>query len=146
MRVLGDYEKDPAVFVDALHDLRRYLAVHGGGSESSVGGDPVAHAAVPEAASVPAPRVAIRPQASPEFVQLVDKLAPDQWLELRPSGAPRRRLQLLTRIPRSGLFVFADVEGAKAGEWSRNDLASMLENGEAVILNAASGGDPAGRR
>jgi hypothetical protein len=77
---------------------------------------------------------------------LVDKLAPGQWLELRPSGAPRRRLQLLTRIPRSGLFVFADVEGAKAGEWSRNDLASMIENGEAVILKAASGGAPPGRR
>ena len=146
MRVLGDYEKDPAVFVDALHDLRRYLAVHGGGSELSVATDPAAQAAVLEAASVPAPRVVIRPPASAEFLQLVDKLAPDQWLELRPSGAPRRRLQLLTRIPRSGLFVFADVEGAKAGEWSRNDLAAMIENGEAVILNAASSGDPAGRR
>lgn len=151
MRVLGDYEKDPAVFVAALHDLRRYLEVHGGRSEPSPGTDPTAPApaapAAPSApAPAPAPHVAIRPPASPEFVQLVDKLAPDQWLELRPSGAPRRRLQLLTRIPRSGLFVFADAEGAKAGEWSRNDLASMIENGEAVILKAASGGVPPGRR
>jgi hypothetical protein len=146
MRVLGDYEKDPAVFVAALHDLRRYLAVHGGGNEPAVAADPAAPAVVLEAASVPAPGVAIRPPALPEFLQLVDKLAPEQWLELRPSGAPRRRLQLLTRIPRSGLFVFADIEGAKAGEWSRNDLASMIENGEAVILKAASGGAPPGRR
>ncbi len=151
MRVLGDYERDCGVFQAVLHDLRRYVAVHGGGA--------VAQAAIPSAAvdagqpAVPAaapplalrPAAVARPPASPEFHHLVEKLATDAWIELRPQGAPRRRLQLVARVPRTGMFVFADAEGTKAGEWSRNDLASMIENGEAVILKSA-GAAPPGRR
>ncbi|MFM7272838.1 MAG: DUF1631 family protein, partial [Gammaproteobacteria bacterium] len=102
-------------------------------------------------AAAPAPRPAppaaavSRPQASPEFVQLVDKLAPDTWVELRAPGQERKRIQLVARMPRTGMFSFVDAEGQKAGEWSRNDLAHMIENAEAVILRGQGAGGPPGR-
>ena len=143
MRVLGDYEKDSAVFSEALQDLRRYLAVHGGASagaadpqSSGAGPAPVPRAVAPAAARAP---------ASPEFQTLVEKIPLDGWIELRPQGSERRRLKLLGRVPRTGQFVFGDESGQKVAEWSRNDLASMIENGEAVIIKEG-GVRPSGRR
>ena len=144
MRVLGDYEKDLSVFAMASEDLRRYLGVHGGTTAPAA-------AQSPTPASAPLPPVrpvapaAARPPASPEFITLVDKIPLEGWIELRPRGAERRRLQLVGRVPRSTTILFADESGQKAGEWSRNDLASMIENGEAVILKSGAT-QPPGRR
>jgi hypothetical protein len=143
MRVLGDYEKDSAVFSEALQDLRRYLAVHGGASagaadpqSSGAGPAPVPRAVAPATARAP---------ASPEFQTLVEKIPLDGWIELRPQGSERRRLKLLGRVPRTGQFIFGDDSGQKVAEWSRSDLASMIENGEAVIIKEG-GARPSGRR
>jgi hypothetical protein len=91
-----------------------------------------------------APRVASRPPASTEFVQIVDRLSPDAWVEFREPGGVRRRLRLASRIPRTGQFVFVDVEGARALEVARNDLAAMIEQAEAKILHGVGpdGRDP----
>lgn len=144
MRVLGDYGKDLSVFAMVSEDLRRYLGVHGGAATPSAG-----HASRPGTAPQPPVRpvapAPARPPASPEFITLVDKIPLEGWIELRPRGAERRRLQLLGRVPRSAMILFADESGQKAGEWNRNDLASMIENGEAVILKSG-GTQPPGRR
>jgi hypothetical protein len=76
---------------------------------------------------------------------LVEKIPLDGWIELRPQGSERRRLKLLGRVPRTGQFVFGDESGQKVAEWSRSDLASMIENGEAVIIKEG-GARPSGRR
>jgi len=149
MRVLGDYDKDSSVFETALQELRRYLSVHGGGPVPTAKPEPggIASPQPPQPAprpAAPAP-AAPRPPASPEFHVLVDKIPLDGWIELRPQGGARRRLQLLGRAPRTGALIFADASGEKAGEWSRNDLASMIENAEAVILKSGAT-QPPGRR
>ncbi len=149
MRVLGDYGKDSGVFESALQDLRRYLGVHGGGPVPAAQSEPGGGVSPP--APQPAPRRATAapaaplPPASPEFLTLVDKIPLDGWIEMRPQGSARKRLQLLGRAPRTGVLMFADESGQKAGEWSRNDLASMIENAEAVILKPGAP-QPAGRR
>lgn len=141
-RVLGDYDKDSSIFTAALYDLQRFEQMHAGKPPGD-GSGPVAAAPAPRptAMAVATPR----PPASSEFVQLVDKLAPDTWVELRPPGQDRVRIQFVSRIPRTGMFSFLDAGGNRAGEWSRNDLAHMIENGEAVILRGQGTGGPPGR-
>ena len=75
-----------------------------------------------------------RAAASVRFLQIVDKLAPDTWIEFRIPGVTTYRARLLTRIPRTGQFLFVNREGAKASDWSREELALAVEHGEAVIL------------
>jgi hypothetical protein len=75
-----------------------------------------------------------RPPASPEYLQLVDKLAPDTWIEFRLPGHPPARARLLTMFHKTGEFLFVNREGAKAGDWKRGDLAAAMQYGEAVIL------------
>ena len=55
----------------------------------------------------------VRPPASPEFLQLVDKLAPDTWIEFRLPGHPPARARLLTMFQKTGEFLFVNREGAK---------------------------------
>lgn len=140
-RVLGDYDKDSAVFVAALYDLQRFEQMHSGKPTTPGPGPGAAPAPRPAAPAAPASR----PPASPEFVQLVDKLEPDTWLELRAPGQERKRIQFVARVPRTGMCSFVDTAGQRAGEWSRNDLAHMIENGEAVILRGQGAGGPPGR-
>lgn len=103
------------------------------------GGDPASERAQPAA-----PKAPTRPPASPEFVQLVDRLAVDGWVELREPGSVRRRVKLLLRNPRTSMLSFVDAAGDKAAEIARGDLASMIEQGEARILHgvAADGSTP----
>lgn len=140
-RVLGDYDKNTAVFSAALADLQRFEQMRSG---AAAGAQPAGGPA-PAPRQAPAPAPVSRPQASPEFVQLVDKLAPDTWVELRAPGQERKRIQFVARMPRTGMFSFVDAEGQKAGEWNRNDLAHMIENAEAVILRGQGAGGPPGR-
>jgi len=89
-----------------------------------------------------------RPPASPEYLQLVDKLAPDTWIEFRLPGHPPARARLLTTFHKTGEFLFVNREGAKAGDWKRDDLAVAMQYGEAVILagpTAPSGPSAGGR-
>jgi len=79
--------------------------------------------------------VRVRPPAAPEYLQLVDKLAPDTWFEFRLPGHAPARARLLTMFPKTGEFLFVNREGAKAGDWKRDDLAAAMQFGEAVILS-----------
>jgi hypothetical protein len=83
----------------------------------------------PVAAASPA-----RPPASPEYLVMVDKLAPDTWFEFRRPGAEPQRARLLTMIRKTGQFLFVNREGAQAGEWHREELASALQSGEVSML------------
>ena len=38
-------------------------------------------------------------------------------------------------FPKTGEFLFVNREGAKAGDWKRDDLAAAMQFGEAVILS-----------
>ncbi len=84
----------------------------------------------------------VRAAASPRFVQIADKLAPDTWIEFRMPGVTTHRARLLTKIPRTGQFLFVTREGAKASDWSLEELALAIEHGEAVILGSAGGSAP----
>lgn len=81
----------------------------------------------------------VRAAASVRFLQIVDKLAPDTWIEFRIPGVTTYRARLLTRIPRTGQFLFVNREGAKASDWNREELALALEHGEAVVLGGTGG-------
>jgi pyruvate/2-oxoglutarate dehydrogenase complex dihydrolipoamide acyltransferase (E2) component len=148
-RILSDYEKDASVFGASLGDLRRYLRARDGGGtepveETRVQVQPAAPAR-PQGPAAPPPRAAQAPErapASPEFVQLVDKMAPDSWVEIKESGGTRRRIKLFARVARTGQMQFVDEAGARVGEYSRNELASMIEQGDAKILHGSGGGAP----
>jgi len=83
---------------------------------------------------VAAPAAPARPPASPEYLLMVDKLAPDTWFEFRKPGAEPQRARLLTMIRKTGQFLFVNREGAQAGEWKREDLAAALQCGEVSML------------
>lgn len=106
-------------------------------------GAPAASAAAEPAVAVAAGASA-RPPASDEFLQIVDKLAPDTWVEFRLRGKDSQRVRLLTKFPKTGQFVFVNAEGAKFGDWMRADLAAVLQNGEAVVVGAAGANSPSG--
>jgi hypothetical protein len=91
------------------------------------------------------PAAAQRPPASTEFLHLVDRIAPDTWVEFREPGGQRRRAKVLNRVPRTGSFVFVNDDGSKAGEIHRAELAAMIENAEAKVLHGTGGGAPPGR-
>ncbi len=86
-----------------------------------------------------APVRPVRAAAAVRFLQIVDKLAPDTWIEFRIPGVTTYRARLLTRIPRTGQFLFVNREGVKASDWSREELALAVEHGEAVILGGLGG-------
>jgi hypothetical protein len=94
------------------------------------GGDPAS-----ESPFAAAPKAAARPPASPEFIQLVDRLAVDGWVELREADGSRRRVKLLTRNPRTSMLSFVNADGEKVAEIPRGDLASMIESADAKILH-----------
>jgi hypothetical protein len=75
-----------------------------------------------------------RPAASPEYLQIADRLAPDTWIEFRLHGHPPARVRLLTKFPKTGEFLFVSRDGVKASDWNRDDLAAAMQSGEAVIL------------
>lgn len=75
-----------------------------------------------------------RVEPTEEFLHLVDKLAPDTWIEFRLSGHATVRARLLTKFPKTGEFVFVTGEGGKAGNWQRADLAAALQTGEAIVI------------
>jgi hypothetical protein len=107
-----------------------------------------ATAGADDAPVAPPNPVRARPAASPEYLQLVDKLAPDTWIEFRLPGHPPARARLLTMFQKTGEFLFVNREGAKAGDWKRDDLAAAMQFGEAVILTGptAPSGPSAGGR
>jgi hypothetical protein len=111
--------------------------------EAAIAGE--AGAQEPASGSAVKPEAPQRPPASPEFLQLVDKIAPDTWVEFREAGGQRRRAKVLTRVPRTGTFVFVDDAGAKVGEIHRAELAAMIENAEAKVLHGTGGAAPPGR-
>lgn len=89
-----------------------------------------------------APARPVRAAASQRFVQIADKLAPDTWIEFRIPGVTTHRARLLTKIPRTGQFLFVTREGAKASDWSLEELALAIEHGEAVVLGSPGGSAP----
>jgi hypothetical protein len=102
-------------------------------------------AAEPATGAAAKPAAPQRPPASTEFLQLVDRIAPDTWVEFREPGGQRRRAKVLNRVPRTGSFVFVNDDGSKAGEIHRAELAAMIENAEAKVLHGTGGAAPPGR-
>ena len=136
-----------------LRDGLRRLGLDAAAATAQVGALEQAVIACATAGAVDSPvappnPVRVRPPASPEFLQLVDKLAPDTWVEFRLPGHPPARARLLTMFQKTGEFLFVNREGAKAGDWKRDDLAAAMQFGEAVILTGptAPSGPSAGGR
>jgi hypothetical protein len=75
------------------------------------------------------------------YLNTVKRLQPGQWVEfLQPAGTARRA-KLSWVSPITGTLLFTDPRGLKAGTYSHDELALLLECSRARLVTAGSVGD-----
>lgn len=72
-----------------------------------------------------------------KWLERAARLQPDDWLELQHRGGAPERLCLAWRDAAGERFLFVNRCGLKAGDFSRQELASLLHTGNALACAGA---------
>lgn len=91
---------------------------------------------------LPAPRDAVDKGERwlEKWLERTQRLQPGDWLELQHrGGAATERLTLAWRDEAGQRFVFVNRQGLKAGDFSRQELASLMHTGNALVCDAHPG-------
>ncbi|MCC2637272.1 MAG: hypothetical protein K0Q68_991 [Moraxellaceae bacterium] len=75
-----------------------------------------------------------------KWLERAQRLQAGDWLELQHrGGAATERLALAWRDEAGERFVFVNRQGLKAGDFSRQELASLMHNGNALVCDTPPG-------
>jgi hypothetical protein len=73
----------------------------------------------------------------PEIINTLEKMAPDSWIEVNEPGQSAFRAKLITRIPKTGLYMFTVLDTGKGLEYKRDALAFAVEDKRVRLLSAS---------